>query len=48
MISFCDIGLRVKLMISFCDIFFCDHKTLCFYLAFSREGEISPKSFEKK
>ena len=27
-------GLRVKLMISFCDIFFCDLKTLCFYLAF--------------
>ena len=28
-------GLRVKLMIWFCDIFFfCDLKTLCFYLAF--------------
>ena len=27
-------GLSVKLMISFCDIFFCDLKTLCFYLAF--------------
>ena len=28
-------GLRVKLMISFCDKFYCDLKTLCFYLAFS-------------
>ena len=33
-------GLRVKLMISFCDIFFFDLKTLCFYLAFLRFSRV--------
>ena len=32
--------LRVKLMISFCDIFFFYLKTLCFYLAFLRFSRV--------